>query len=323
MKNNPEMPSLPTDDQASHKASAPAKTSASSKAAPVRKTARASKAAEAAAAKLDKLFKRVRPAKKQSASPAPAQEKPARKPGDKMVLIAVWGVLGLVLVSLLIVMSAQRRAENIPSALDQSLVKGLAVDRVFTPNTGKRYVQISEGMERNVSVQESGSTLPVISRYNFKALTKQNYEVIGAAPWALSINIDSNKNDAELLRYLFNQDDMIKSFLARQEVAPLLSDPKALAQVAADEQAVKAFFASDAVAQVLNDPALFEAFTGSRFMAYLLISKSGKYYRDHPQEAAKIIQASPTLRALKQSAAVRKAVSENTYLKKIAPTLLK
>ena len=301
------MPSLPSGPDA-----------APQKAPAMRKTAKPPYAAP----KGHKPVKHTKAAKTQTA----AMQEPktaARKPGDKMALIAVWVVLGLVLVSILIVMSAQRRAENIPSALDQKVLKGLMVDHTFTPNTGKRYVQISEGAERNVSVLESGTVLPVISRYNFQALSKENYQVIGAAPWALSINISSNENDPELLRYLFNQDEMIKSFLARKEVAPLLADPKALAQAVANEPAVKTFFAEEAIAQVLTDPALFDAFTGSRFLAYLLISKAGKYYRDHPQEAAQIINASPTLRALKANPAVRKAVSENTYLKKIAPTLLK
>ena len=204
------MPSLPGADEPAAKAAA------------TRKTTRA---------QAGKGIKKKTTAVKNQAAPAATQ--PA-KPTNRLAMLAGWGVLGLVVVSLLVVFSVQRRAENITSSLDKSVLKGLVVDHTFNPNTGKRYVQVSEGAERNVTVQQSGTILPVISRYNFKALTKENYKVIGAAPWALSINISSNKEDPELLRYLFDQDDMIKAFLARTEVEALLSDPKALAQAVVD-----------------------------------------------------------------------------------------
>lgn len=55
---------------------------------------------------------------------------------------------------------------------------------------------------------------------------------------------------------------------------------------------------------------------GSRFMSYLLISKAVKYFRDRPQEAARIIAANPYLKELQQNPHVRVAVLENPYLKK-------
>lgn len=255
----------------------------------------------------------------QTASPAAAA--PQRK--DKTLPVVGGVIMALVLASLLFVFSAQRRAENIPSTLDSAVLKGLVVDRTFTPVTAPRYVQISEGRDRNVSVKNLGSTLPVISRYNFKTLTADNYAVIGAAPWALSINISSNAEDPDLLRYLFNQDAMIKAFLAREDVAAVLEDPAALARLAGDETALQRFFAEEAVQQVLASEALIDMLGQSRFMAYLLLSQAGKFYRAHPAEAARLVRQSPTLSALKQNTAVRKAVAENAYLKKIAPTLLK
>ena len=56
-------------------------------------------------------------------------------------------------------------------------------------------------------------------------------------------------------------------------------------------------------------------------MSYLLISRSGKYFRDHPQEAIALIDASPTLNGLRSNPAVRKAVEENPKLKTLAPQL--
>ena len=248
----------------------------------------------------------------------------AKQKDQNRTLMVVGGtVFGLVLLSLLFILSSQNKAENVSRALDPNALKGLVVDRTFSPKTERRYVQISEGQDRNVTVTQSGSTLPVISRYNFRALTPNNYKVIGAAPWALSINVSSNIEDAELLRYLFNQQDVIDSFLARGDVAPRLSDEKALAQLAADETALQTFFAEETVQRVLASEKALSALAGSRLFAYLLVSKAAKYYRDNPAQAAKLIQASPTLNALKQNPHVRKAVQENTYLKNIAATLLK
>ncbi len=277
--------------------------------------------------KLMDLLRNPKKYQKKTASSAPARTDgaPVRrtKSADRVIAVAGGVVTALVLASLLFIFSARKRADNITSSLDPSVLKGLVVDRTFTPGTGKRYVQISEGQDRNVSVRELGSTLPVISRYNYRALTPANYGVIGAAPWALSINVSSNLEDPDLLRYLFNQEETIKSFLARADVAPLLADPAALAKAAADETALKAFFSDETVQQVLNSPKLLKAIAGSRLFSYLLVSKAGKFYRDRPQAAAALVNASPTLRALKKNPNVRKETAENNYLKKISATLLK
>lgn len=247
----------------------------------------------------------------------------ARKASDKRAAIIAGVVTALVLVSLLFIFSAQKRAENITSSLDPSVLKGLVVDRTFNPSSGKRYVQVGEGQDRNVTVVESGSTLPVISRYNYRALTPNNYKVIGAAPWALSINVSSNAEDPELLRYLFNRTEVAEAFLARPDVAPLLADPAALAHLAQDPKAVADFLADETVQKVLASPQLLQALAGSRLFSSLLISKAVKYYRDNPAQAARLINSNAALAALKRNPAVRQEVAQNNYLKNISATLLK
>ena len=277
----------------------------------------------------ESLTERLRhPQKIKKQQPAPTAQTNKNAPvtqssSNRMALIVFGVVLTLAVVSLLFIFAAQKRAENITSFLDPSVLNGLVVDRTFTPQTNRRYVQVSEGADRNVSVTELGSTLPVISRYNFRALTQKNYEMIGVAPWALSINISSNIEDPDLLRYLFNQADMCKAFIARNTVAPLLNDPNALIQLVRDESKVRSFFNDEVAQQVLASPKVIEALAGSRLFASLLVSNTGRFFREHPEQAAQLINASPTLKALKQNAAVRKAVTENRYLKDIAPTLLK
>lgn len=275
----------------------------------------------------DKLMALLRNPKKHQKTAAPnagEPQAPASKPRTERMTAIVGGVVtALVLVSLLFIFSAQKRADNITASLDPSVLKGLVVDRTFNPNTGVRYVQVSEGQDRSVAVSQLGSTLPVISRYNYRALTPKNYEIIGAAPWALSINVASNAEDPDLLRYLFNQEKVVQAFLQRPDVAPLLADPAALARAAADQDALNRFFADETVQKVLSSPQLLNALAGSRLFSYLLISKAVKYYRDNPDQAARLINASPALSALKQNPAVRKEAAENTYLKNIAATLLK
>lgn len=246
-----------------------------------------------------------------------------KKPESKALVFAAGAVVFLLLVTLFIITSAQKRADNITAFLDPAVLKGLAVDANFNPNTGTRYVQINEGQDRNVTVKELGSTLPVISRYNYKALTPKNYTIIGEAPFALTINVSSNIDDPDLLRYLFNQEETAKAFINRADVAPLLEDPVALAKLALDAEKVKAFLADETVQEVLKSPQLVNALAGSRLFSYMLISKSAKYYRDHPTEAAKLINTNPALVSLKQNPNVRKAVAENNYLKNISAILLK
>lgn len=253
----------------------------------------------------------------------PAAEAPQKNDTNRPLLLASVAVVVLLLLTVWFVSNARNRADNIAAFLDPTVLKGLAVDADFNPNTGTRYIQIREGQDRNVTVQELGSTLPVISRYNYRALTPNNYRIIGEAPYALTINVSSNIDDPDLLRYLFNNDNTAKAFIARADVAPLLQDPAALAKVMADQTAVNAFLSNETVQKVLSSPQLVSALAGSRLFSYMLISKAVKYYRDHPAEAAKLINANPALAALKQNPNVRKAVAENTYLKNISATLLK
>ena len=242
---------------------------------------------------------------------------------DKLLLGVGLGVVGLVCVTMLVFLSAKNRAENLTASLDPEQLQGLSVETTeFNPNTGVTYVQVSEGQNRIASVENLGTTLPIISRYNYKSFTSDNYEVIGAAPWALTTNFASNLNDPDLMRYLLSNDYMIRAFLNREDVAPLLEDPQLLLALTQDTETMRDFFDSDTVKAVLANQKMLRTVAGSRFMSYLLISKSAKYFRDRPQEAAAIIAANPYLKELQENPNVQIAVKENPYLKKIASILL-
>ncbi len=256
--------------------------------------------------------------------PAAAEKLTAASAGqDRLLLWVGLGVVGLVLVTLLVIMSAKNRAENLTASLDPEQIKGLSVETTeFNPNTGVTYIQVREGQNRSVTVDELGSTLPIISRYNYKSFTPDNYKIIGAAPWALTTNFSSNLNDPDLMRYLLSNDDMIQAFLKREDVAPLLEDPQLLLALTQDTAAMRDFFDSDTVKAVLANEKMLRTVAGSRFMSYLLISKAAKYFRDRPQEAAGIIAANPYLKELQENPNVQIAVKENPYLKSIASVLL-
>ena len=255
----------------------------------------------------------------QTNAPVPAE----KRKQDTLLLGVGISVVALVLITLIIILSAQKRADNLTAALDPNQVKGLvSANTEFNPNTGVTYVQLQEGQDRNVAVSNLGSTLPIISRFNFKAFTPKSYEIIGAAPWALTTNFSSNISDPDLMRYLLANDKMCKAFLARPDVAPLLEDPQLLLAFSEDKNAMAEFFDSDTVKQVLASEQMVLAVANSRFMSYLLISKAVKYFRDRPQEAARIIAGNPYLKELQKNPNIRKAVEQNTYLKPIAGILL-
>ena len=253
--------------------------------------------------------------------PYPA-DKPVKPQSRKLEIVLSGAVFVLVLLTLFFLILSKNRAENLTAALDPAQLKGLIAQEDFNPNTQVTYVEIREGQNRNVSAANLGSTLPIISRFNYKTMTSKNYEVIGAAPWALTTNFASNLADAELIGYLLSNDTMIQAFITRPDVEPLLNDPQLLLALTEDQAGMEEFFGNETVQAVLADPQLVRTVAGSRFMSYLLISKAVKYYRDHPQEAAAIIQQHPQLAALRQNAGVVTAVKENPYLKKIADVLL-
>ena len=241
----------------------------------------------------------------------------------KSVPIVLWGLLaGLLVLTGLIALYSQYRAENLTGALDQDKVKGLVVNSAeFKPNTGVTYVQVQEGQDRNVAVSNLGSTLPILSRFNLKTFTPQNYETVGAAPWALTENFSSNINDPELMAYLLANDGMARAFITRPDVEPLLEDPQMLQAFAQDQESVADFFESDVVKAVLANEKMLQTVLNSRFVSYLLISKSAKYFREHPQEAVGIINADPHLKALKQNPIVQAWAKENRFVKNAYPVL--
>lgn len=284
--------------------------------------------------KKDELMKLLRnPAEyrknKKAASPAAAptaaqvQARAERKKQDSTLLWVGIGVAALVLLTVLFVWIAKNRAENLSAALDPDQVQGLALkNQEFNPNREVRVVNVQEGHDRSVAVTQLGSTLPIISRFNYKTFTPQSFEVIGAAPWALTMNFSSNLADPDLMRYLLANDTLIEAFLKRPDVEPLLSDPQMLVAFTADTAALNEFFESDVVKGVLANEKMVQAVSGSRWMSYLLISTSGKYFRKNPKEAAAVIQASPALQKLRSNSYVRAAVQNNRYLKNISTTLL-
>lgn len=247
-----------------------------------------------------------------------------RKNAFSPLLAAAFGAVALLFVITVgVLMYSQNKAENISAALPPQLVQGLRAEADFNPHTGVTYVKVEEGRDRNTSVSNLGSTIPVISRLNFRDFTAANYKIIGAAPWALTSNISSNMEDSDLVRYLLGNDDLIKAFLARPDVAPLVTDPQALYEFVKDEQAMKEFFDGETFQAVLADEKMVQAIAGSRLMSYLLISNSVKYFRDRPEQAAQIIRQNPYLNELRQNAFIRRAVQQNRYLQKIAAILLK
>ena len=258
-------------------------------------------------------------AQTQSASAAQAQQD---ERSSWIAWIVALSAIAIAALAWMVVLQAKNRAENVTAALDPTQIQGLSSETEFNPSQGVTYVQIYEGQDRNVSVDELGTTLPIISRYNYQAITPKNYGIIGLAPWALTENFAANLQDTELIRYLLNRKEVGEAFITREDVAPLLADPQLLAGLAQDTATLEGFLNSNVISQMLANPDMVRAVGDSRFMSYLLTSKAVKYYRDHPQEAVKLIEASAPLSALAKNEGIRKAVTENYYLKPIAGQLL-
>lgn len=231
-------------------------------------------------------------------------------------------ILLAILITWLFVLNAKNKAENLTEALDTTQIEGLTYQTDFDPSNEISYVQITEGADRNVAVDTLGTTLPIISRYNYQSFTPENFKIIGLAPWALTENFAANLQDPPVIQYLLNRPEVGTAFISRSDVAPLLEDPQLLSALAQDNATLEEFFTSDTIQKMLANDKMVRAVGGSRFMSLLLISKAVKYYRDRPQEAAKLIEASPALNALRQNPGVRQAVQANPYLKTIAAQLL-
>ncbi len=280
--------------------------------------------------KTEEILKRLKASKKaaqkmaQKAAQA-AEEQSSRKVegGKDVVGLTVLAVIFvLVLITAFSVLRVKNKAENLAAVLSKETLQGLYGESEFNPNKDVTHIHIQEGVDRNAAATNLGTTLPIISRFNYRSFTPATFATIGAAPWALTRNFSVNLGDAELLAFLLSKDELAQSFLERDEISLLANDPQLLAAFTKDEKTMGEFFESDVVRGVLEDERLTRTVAGSRFMSHLLISPSGKYFRQHPQEAAELITESAHLRALRDNKAVQKAVRENPYLKNIADVLL-
>ena len=245
-------------------------------------------------------------------TPAPVNRSATKTNLD---LIVACSVVVLFFITLLFWVMSKKRAENLTAALTPGQIQGLSSEQAFNPNSIVTQVEIREGHDRNMAVSNLGSTLPVISRFNYQTLTEKNYEIIGAAPWALTTNFEANLTDPDLIRYLLGNQVMIEAFVNRSDVAPLLEDPQLLLAFTEDHATLSEFFNSQTVKAVLADPKMLQAVSNSRFMYRLLTSQSGQYFRTHPQEALTAIRNNPYLETLRQNPNVRIAIKENPYLK--------
>ncbi len=261
------------------------------------------------------------PSKKEDWEPGPLREK-THIIGNLFIAILVTGIVFLLAVTWKITLREKRQADNLAATVTPQQVEGLSADEDFNPRKGVTYVKIQEGQDRNVAVEELGTTLPIISSANYQSITPSNYSIIGMAPWALTTNFASNINDTQMIRYLLNRPEVGEAFIAREDVSPLLQDAQLLAALAQNEQAVSDFFNDTTVQQVLANEEMVRTVAGSRFVSLLLTSKAVKHFRDNPKEAVLLINSSPTLSSLRQNSGVRKAVEENYYLKSIAAQLL-
>lgn len=241
---------------------------------------------------------------------------------DKPLLLVGGTVLFLLFITGLWVLWANHRSANLSHALDPQQVQGLRGDWEFNPHQTSTVLNIQEGQDRSVATSNLGSTLPIISRFNYKSFTDKMFEVAGSAPWALTENFTANISDPELIRYLLSRKELAVAFTGRPDVAPLLEDPQLLAAFAQDTVAMGDFFNDPTVQAVLANEQMVKEVSDSLFMSYLLVSPSLKYFRNNPREAEQIISGNPYLDDLRQNPAIRRAVTENRYLKPIAGVLL-
>ena len=88
---------------------------------------------------------------------AQAEARAERKKQDATLLGVGIGVVALVLLTMVFVLSAKNRAEDLVAALDPDQVQGLALkDKEFNPNREVRVVNVQEGHDRSVAVTQLG-----------------------------------------------------------------------------------------------------------------------------------------------------------------------
>ena len=88
-----------------------------------------------------------------------------------LVVCVAFGVLIAAALVWFVMINAKSRAEDISAALDPKTAESLTADTDFNPSTGITYVQVQEGQDRNVAVDELGTTLPIINRFNYQSIT--------------------------------------------------------------------------------------------------------------------------------------------------------
>ena len=169
-------------------------------------------------------------------------------------------------------------------------------------NTGESIVSPVETRQTQAArYDDVGKAIKSLNIGNIAYASADDLRLIGATNWSLNNTVANNLNFPQVIEVVFNNQDVMKGFFGRQDVADVLNNYLSVSDsVENNSQEMVALIEGDAFKGVLKDPELLTKLFNSALIQQILFSRSANYFLTNPNEAKKLIEGNKTLAPLLQ-----------------------
>ncbi len=210
--------------------------------------------------------------------------------------------------------------EDISYAVGYKNVIGVKEGKEYSTNTEKedeekRETSNNKKDSKKASDEPKASIekkLPSVNEMKQKEMTS-----IGYKKGFLTQAAEKLLNNPKALKALFDNEFVVKGFLARETVKRNLSDPKALETYLSNSQAIANFLNNETVKKIFNNPQLLNTLAQSKMVSEIMTSPAVSALLSNQQKMNELLQKNPQLNEVLANPNVLSALSQNPQSAKI------
>lgn len=243
-----------------------------------------------------------------------------KKNSNTMFIIIITAVMFMAVVPVYIL---SKKVDNINNVVTPEIAGRFKTDKELDIPAAQSGV-LRQGNRVGAGFVNTGAEIIFPSRQNMHTFGDRDFHLLGAAPWGLLLTVEMHAQDADMVRYVFNQPAVSDGFMERADIKNLLGTPEVFYVALKNEPAVSRFLNNEAMLAALEEPKVIEAVAKSRLMYNILNTPAVQYFIKNPNSLRdEVINKSPSISALKKNPAIVKAVRENKQTGPIASIILR
>ncbi|MDR0953719.1 MAG: hypothetical protein LBM71_06075 [Elusimicrobiota bacterium] len=207
-----------------------------------------------------------------------------------------------------------KKASNMEAAITDEQAASFVLDTVEVKNFDDPFSdgRPVAGTSPQTRYNTSGQAILAVNVYNIARLTQKDFENVGLTPWSLINTVKANLQTPQVIDIVFNNTDVIKSFLNRSDTQDILLDYHKLSDMlSSKDYAIERFIKNPTVQAVLQDDAVFKVLSTSKLIDQILMSPTAQYFIKNPQTAKTLAQDNPALKEFLDNEKVKAALLEN------------